>query len=125
MTRPPRPGPTGPVPPMRQELSQSPGPAEGAGLPGECHGPGGAQPPSPARHPDGQVIQMSRLLYRTAAAIGGSRGTAEPPHSPGCPRGPEGAPRDATADAQPGQPATGAGMGFLRGSWPRKTPLAP
>ena len=98
--------------------------AEGVELLGEYQGSGYTQPPSLIRRPDGQVIQMSRLLYRTAA-IGGSRGTAEPPHSPGCPRGPEGAPRDATADAQPGQPATGAGMGFLRGSWPRKTPLAP
>jgi hypothetical protein len=125
VTRPPRPGPTGPVQPMRQEPPKSPGLAEGAELPGECHGPGYTQPPPPTRHSGGQVIQMSRLLCRTAAAISGSRGAAEPPHSPDGPREPEGAPRDATAHAQPGQPATGAVMGFLRGSWPRKTPLAP
>jgi hypothetical protein len=125
VTRLPRPGPPGPVQPVRQKPPRSPGLAEGAEPLGECHGPGYTQPPSPTRRPDGQVIQMARLLYRTAAAISGSRDAAGPPHSPACPPEPEGAPRDATAHAQRGQPATGAATGFLRGSWPRKTPRAP
>ncbi len=53
-----------------------PGPArlaEGVELLGEYKGSGYSQPPSLVRRPDGQVIQMSSLLYRVACRIDGSR----------------------------------------------------
>jgi putative peptide zinc metalloprotease protein len=50
--------------------------AEGVELLGEYQGSGYAQPPSLVRRPDGQVIQMSRLLYQVTCRIDGSRGPA-------------------------------------------------
>ena len=45
--------------------------AEGVELLGEYKDSGYAQPPSLVRRPDGQVIQMSALLYRVAYWIDG------------------------------------------------------
>ena len=50
--------------------------AEGVELLGEYQGSGYAQPPSLVRRADGQVIQMSPLLYRVACRIDGSRDPA-------------------------------------------------
>jgi putative peptide zinc metalloprotease protein len=50
--------------------------AEGVELLGEYQGSGYSQPPSLVRRPDGQVIQMSPLLYRVACRIDGSRDPA-------------------------------------------------
>jgi putative peptide zinc metalloprotease protein len=50
--------------------------AEGVELLGEYKDSGYAQPPSLVRRPDGQVIQMSPLLYRVACQIDGSRDPA-------------------------------------------------
>ena len=50
--------------------------AEGVELLGEYQGSGYSQPPSLVRRPDGQVIQMSALLYQVACRIDGSRGPA-------------------------------------------------
>jgi putative peptide zinc metalloprotease protein len=50
--------------------------AEGVELLGEYKGSGYAQPPSLVRRADGQVIQMSPLLYRVACRIDGSRDLA-------------------------------------------------
>jgi putative peptide zinc metalloprotease protein len=50
--------------------------AEGVELLGEYQGSGYAQPPSLVRRADGQVIQMSALLYRVACRIDGSRDPA-------------------------------------------------
>ena len=50
--------------------------AEGVELLGEFRNSGDSQPPSLVRRPDGQVIQMSRLLYLVASRIDGSRDTA-------------------------------------------------
>jgi putative peptide zinc metalloprotease protein len=47
--------------------------ADGTELMGEFRDSGDSQPPSLVRRPDGQVIQMSRLLYLTAAALDGTR----------------------------------------------------
>ncbi|MGH3174071.1 MAG: hypothetical protein ACRDPF_09450, partial [Streptosporangiaceae bacterium] len=47
--------------------------ATGVELLGEYQGSGYAQPPSLVRRADGQVIQMSPLLYRVACRIDGSR----------------------------------------------------
>jgi putative peptide zinc metalloprotease protein len=47
--------------------------AEGVELLGEYKDSGYAQPPSLVRRPDGQVIQMSPLLYGVACRIDGSR----------------------------------------------------
>jgi len=47
--------------------------AEGTELMGEFRDSGDAQPPWLVRRPDGQVIQMSKLLYLTAAALDGHR----------------------------------------------------
>jgi putative peptide zinc metalloprotease protein len=47
--------------------------AEGVELLGEYQGSGYTQPPSLVRRPDGQVIQMSRLLYQVTCRIDGSR----------------------------------------------------
>ena len=59
--------------------AEAPGPgqvprlADGVELLGEYQGSGYAQPPSLVRRADGQVIQMSPLLYRVACRIDGSR----------------------------------------------------
>jgi putative peptide zinc metalloprotease protein len=50
--------------------------AEGVELLGEFRNSGDSQPPSLVRRADGQVIQMSRLLYLVASRIDGSRGAA-------------------------------------------------
>ena len=50
--------------------------ADGVELLGEYQGSGYAQPPSLVRRADGQVIQMSALLYRVACRIDGSRDPA-------------------------------------------------
>ena len=50
--------------------------ADGVELLGEYQGSGYAQPPSLVRRADGQVIQMSPLLYRVACRIDGSRDPA-------------------------------------------------
>ena len=50
--------------------------AEGVELLGEYKDSGYAQPPSLVRRPDGQVIQMSPLLYRVACQIDGFRDPA-------------------------------------------------
>jgi putative peptide zinc metalloprotease protein len=50
--------------------------ADGVELLGEYQGSGYAQPPSLVRRADGQVIQMSALLYRVACRIDGSRDSA-------------------------------------------------
>jgi putative peptide zinc metalloprotease protein len=51
--------------------------AAGVELLGEYKNSGYAQPPSLVRRPDGQVIQMSSLLYRVACQIDGTRDPAE------------------------------------------------
>ena len=50
--------------------------AEGVELLGEYQGSGYSQPPSLVRRADGQVIQMSALLYRVTCRIDGSRDPA-------------------------------------------------
>jgi putative peptide zinc metalloprotease protein len=50
--------------------------ADGVELLGEYKGSGYAQPPSLVRRADGQVIQVSPLLYRVACRIDGSRDLA-------------------------------------------------
>jgi putative peptide zinc metalloprotease protein len=47
--------------------------AAGTELLGEFRDSGDSQPPSLVRRPDGQVIQMSKLLYLVAAALDGQR----------------------------------------------------
>ena len=47
--------------------------AEGVELLGEYKGSGYSQPPSLVRRPDGQVIQMSALLYQVTSRIDGAR----------------------------------------------------
>ena len=47
--------------------------ADGVGLLGEYKGSGYTQPPSLVRRADGQIIQMSPLLYQVACRIDGSR----------------------------------------------------
>ena len=68
-------GRTAPAPPP----ADAPGPAwpprlaDGVELLGEYKGSGYSQPPSLVRRADGQVIQMSPLLYQVACRIDGSR----------------------------------------------------
>ena len=50
--------------------------ADGVELLGEYQDSGYSQPPSLVRRPDGQVIQMSPLLYQVTCRIDGSRDTA-------------------------------------------------
>ena len=47
--------------------------ADGVELLGQYQGSGYRRPPSLVRRPDGQVIQMSPLLYRVTCRIDGSR----------------------------------------------------
>ena len=65
---PPAAGAPGPV--------ETPRLADGVELLGEYKDSGYSQPPSLVRRPDGQVIQMSRLLYLVACRINGSRDPA-------------------------------------------------
>ena len=70
---------TGPAAPALPS-ADTPGPAwpprlaEGVELLGEYKDSGYSQPPSLVRRADGQVIQMSPLLYQVACRIDGSRG---------------------------------------------------
>jgi putative peptide zinc metalloprotease protein len=50
--------------------------ADGVELLGEYKGSGYSQPPSLVRRADGQIIQMSALLYQVACRIDGSQGAA-------------------------------------------------
>jgi putative peptide zinc metalloprotease protein len=52
---------------------QAPRLADGVELLGEYQGSGYRQPPSLVRRPDGQVIQMSPLLYQVTSRIDGAR----------------------------------------------------
>ncbi len=62
-----------PSPPGPPGAMATPRLADGVELLGEYKGSGYAQPPSLVRRPDGQVIQMSRLLYQVTCRIDGSR----------------------------------------------------
>jgi putative peptide zinc metalloprotease protein len=68
---------TGPAAPV--SLAGAPGSAgvprlaDGVELLGEYKGSGYSQPPSLVRRPDGQVIQMSALLYQVTSRIDGTR----------------------------------------------------
>jgi putative peptide zinc metalloprotease protein len=53
--------------------------ADGVELLGEYKGSGYSQPPSLVRRADGQVIQVSALLYRVACRIDGARGRLPSP----------------------------------------------
>jgi putative peptide zinc metalloprotease protein len=64
------------VGPSSGEAGEAPRLAEGVELLGEYEGSGYTQPMSLVRRADGQVIQMSRLLYLVADRIDGSRGPA-------------------------------------------------
>jgi putative peptide zinc metalloprotease protein len=55
---------------------QAPRLAAGVELLGEYQDSGYSQPPSLVRRPDGQIIQMSPLLYRVTSRIDGSRDAA-------------------------------------------------
>ncbi len=59
---------------MTAELAAVPRLAAGTELLGEFKDSGYSQPPSLVRRADGQVIQMSRLLYLVASRIDGTRG---------------------------------------------------
>jgi putative peptide zinc metalloprotease protein len=63
-------------PPGDPGASPVPRLASGVELLGEYQDSGYAQPPSLVRRPDGQVIQMSRLLYQVTCRIDGSRDPA-------------------------------------------------
>ncbi|HEY7360906.1 MAG TPA: hypothetical protein VH642_08860 [Streptosporangiaceae bacterium] len=65
-----------PPPPGAPGTAAAPRLADGVELLGEYQGSGYRQPPSLVRRPDGQVIQMSPLLYRVTCRIDGSRGPA-------------------------------------------------
>jgi putative peptide zinc metalloprotease protein len=71
-------GRTAPVlpPAGAPETIETPRLADGVELLGEYKNSGYSQPPSLVRRPDGQVIQMSRLLYMVTGRIDGSRGPA-------------------------------------------------
>ena len=60
----------------RPEPAKAPRLADGVELLGEYQGSGYSQPPSLVRRPDGQVIQMSPLLYQVMSRIDGSRDPA-------------------------------------------------
>ncbi len=66
-------------PPRSNDPPQQTGPprlAEGVELLGEYRDSGYSRPPSLVRRPDGQVIQMSPLLYQVTSGIDGSRDAA-------------------------------------------------
>ena len=65
-----------PLPEGMPEPAKVPRLADGVELLGEYRGSGYSQPPSLVRRADGQVIQMSRLLYQVTCRIDGSRGPA-------------------------------------------------
>jgi putative peptide zinc metalloprotease protein len=64
------------LPAKAPEPAPPPRLAEGVELLGEYQDSGYSQPPSLVRRPDGQVIQMSALLYQVTCRIDGSRGPA-------------------------------------------------
>ena len=65
-----------PLPGAMPGPANAPRLADGIELLGEYRGSGYSQPPSLVRRPDGQIIQMSPLLYRVTCGIDGSRGPA-------------------------------------------------
>src|SRR5215471_15590668 len=65
-----------PLPGAMPEPAKVPRLADGIELLGEYQGSGYSQPPSLVRRPDGQVIQMSPLLYQVTCRIDGSSGPA-------------------------------------------------
>ena len=67
------PAPSTPPPDGVPETAEAPRLAEGVELLGEYQDSGYNQPPSLVRRPDGQVIQMSPLLYQVTCRIDGSR----------------------------------------------------
>jgi putative peptide zinc metalloprotease protein len=71
-------GRTSPIPPPAGAPGTVAAPrlADGVELLGQYQGSGYRQPPSLVRRPDGQVIQMSPLLYRVTCRIDGSRDPA-------------------------------------------------
>lgn len=75
-TSPPRGGTDGPAR-SASPSSLPPKLAEGVELIGESAGSGYKKPPSLARRGDGQVIQLTRLLYLVAEAADGSRDEGE------------------------------------------------
>ena len=70
------PAPSAPPPDGVPETAEAPRLAEGVELLGEYKDSGYSQPPSLVRRPDGQIIQMSPLLYRVMCRIDGSRNPA-------------------------------------------------
>ena len=70
------PAPSAPPPDGMPETAEAPRLAEGVELLGEYKNSGYNQPPSLVRRPDGQIIQMSPLLYRVMCRIDGSRDPA-------------------------------------------------
>src|SRR3984957_19409632 len=70
-----RPAPA-PAPADADQAAGVPRLAEGVELLGEYQGSGYTQPPSLVRRADGQVIQMSPLLYQVACRIDGTRDPA-------------------------------------------------
>jgi putative peptide zinc metalloprotease protein len=71
-----RTAPALPAPDAPGPVVEVPRLAEGTELLGEYQGSGYRQPPSLVRRADGQVIQMSALLYAVTCRIDGSRGSA-------------------------------------------------
>ena len=71
-------GRTSPIPPPAAAPGTVAAPrlADGVELLGQYQGSGYRQPPSLVRRPDGQVIQMSPLLYRVICRVDGSRDPA-------------------------------------------------
>jgi len=71
-------GRTAPTLPPAETSEPAPAPrlADGVELLGEYRDSGYSQPPSLVRRPDGQVIQMSPLLYQVTCRIDGSRDPA-------------------------------------------------
>src|SRR3984957_2479028 len=67
------PAPSAPSPDGMPQTAQAPRLAEGVELLGEYKDSGYSQPPSLVRRPDGQIIQMSPLLYRVMCRIDGTR----------------------------------------------------
>jgi putative peptide zinc metalloprotease protein len=62
------------VPPVAPDLAWPPRLASGTELLGEFKNSGVTEPPSLVRRADGQVIQLSRLVYLVASLLDGSRG---------------------------------------------------
>ena len=67
------PAPSTPPPDGVPETAEAPRLADGVELLGEYQDSGYSQPPSLVRRPDGQIIQMSPLLYQVTCRIDGSR----------------------------------------------------